>query len=277
MKLSARAIGSLRRSWSAGLAILLGGGLAFVLMANDGQLRHGALIGSLGLLVCVGGLLRALGLLADRADALALPQTVLHAQDGEPVWAAPRLAVPVALLVLIAICVLFGAAGAPFAIAAALLLLLPAALRRPGLLLFVVVSALYLPLLGTFGLWDPWETHYGEVAREMLARDDWISLWWAQDKWFWSKPIFIFWIEALFWSASGIAFAPDSNFAHSEWVLRLPTYRDLESAALMACTRRSAGCGAGAPPCSVRSCSRPRPTTCCSRTRRSPTCRSSAR
>jgi hypothetical protein len=36
---------------------------------------------------------------------------------------------------------------------------------------------------------------YGEVAREILSRDDWISLWWAQEDWFWSKPIFIFWIE----------------------------------------------------------------------------------
>jgi len=30
-----------------------------------------------------------------------------------------------------------------------------------------------------------------------LSRDDWISLWWAQENWFWSKPILIFWSEAL--------------------------------------------------------------------------------
>jgi 4-amino-4-deoxy-L-arabinose transferase-like glycosyltransferase len=58
----------------------------------------------------------------------------------------------------------------------------------------------------------------------MLARDDWISLWWAQDKWFWSKPIYIFWSEGLLWSASGLDYKPDSHFVHSEWVLRLPTY-----------------------------------------------------
>jgi len=28
----------------------------------------------------------------------------------------------------------------------------------------------------------------------MLARDDWISLWW-QDEWFWSKPILLFWMS----------------------------------------------------------------------------------
>jgi len=27
-------------------------------------------------------------------------------------------------------------------------------------------------------LWDPWETHYGEVARQMVTRGDFISLWW---------------------------------------------------------------------------------------------------
>jgi hypothetical protein len=44
---------------------------------------------------------------------------------------------------------------------------------------------LYVPLLGGYSLSDPWETHYGEVAREMLARDDWLSPWWAQENWFW--------------------------------------------------------------------------------------------
>jgi 4-amino-4-deoxy-L-arabinose transferase-like glycosyltransferase len=37
-----------------------------------------------------------------------------------------------------------------------------------------------LHLLGIFesGLWDPWETHYGEVARNIIARDDPMDLWW---------------------------------------------------------------------------------------------------
>jgi len=233
MSFAVRAVDGLRRRYRAGLAIVVGGGLSFALMANEGQVRHGALIGGLGLIVCILGLLRALGLLEAREDAVALSHAAFHAQPGEPAWAAPRVAVLLALIVLIAVSVLFGAAGVPYAIAAALLLLLPGALRRPGLLLFVIVSALYLPLLGTYGLWDPWETHYGEVSREILARDDWISLWWAQDKWFWSKPIFIFWVEALLWNASGIPFAPDSNFQHSEWVLRLPTYA-ISVSALMA-------------------------------------------
>jgi 4-amino-4-deoxy-L-arabinose transferase-like glycosyltransferase len=33
---------------------------------------------------------------------------------------------------------------------------------------------LYIPFAGNYGLWDPWETHYGEVARQMVSRNDWI-------------------------------------------------------------------------------------------------------
>ena len=114
--------------------------------------------------------------------------------------------------------------GLPVTIGIALLCLVPPALRRPGLLVLVTVSALYLPLLGTYGLWDPWETHYGEVAREILARNDWISLWWAQNNWFWSKPVFLFWAEAWSMGAAGIDFMPDANPMHPEWAIRMPAF-----------------------------------------------------
>ena len=44
--------------------------------------------------------------------------------------------------------------------------------------LFVILFGLllYMPLAGTYGLWDPWETHYSEVARQMTYRGDFISL-----------------------------------------------------------------------------------------------------
>lgn len=204
---------------------LLGGTAAFLLMANAAQLPRGALWGLFAMLVCVAGALRAFGLLArPTPDAVALSATSWHALADERAWCAPRIAVPVALAVVFALGETLGAHQLPWILLLGLSLLLPAAVRRPGLFAFVLVSLLYLPLLGAFGLWDPWETHYGEVAREILSRDDWISLWWAQDKWFWSKPIFIFWVEALVWSMSGIDFRPDTNFANVEWVLRLPLY-----------------------------------------------------
>jgi 4-amino-4-deoxy-L-arabinose transferase-like glycosyltransferase len=102
--------------------------------------------------------------------------------------------------------------------------------RRHGLWLLVLGALLYLPRLGSFGLIDCWETHYGEVAREMLSRDDWISLWWAQDNWFWSKPVLNFWAQGLSFSALGVAWAPDQMIAgmavgrtpQPEWAARLP-------------------------------------------------------
>jgi 4-amino-4-deoxy-L-arabinose transferase-like glycosyltransferase len=105
-------------------------------------------------------------------------------------------------------------------------------LQRHGFWLLVLNVLLYLPLLGSYSLSDPWETHYGEVAREMLARDDWISLWWAQDGWFWSKPVLDFWLQALSFSLFGVRFMPDQmlgaagegRFPQPEWAARLPVF-----------------------------------------------------
>jgi 4-amino-4-deoxy-L-arabinose transferase-like glycosyltransferase len=103
-------------------------------------------------------------------------------------------------------------------------------LSHPSLWLLSLAVLLYVPFLGNFGLIDPWETHYGEVSREILARDDWMSLWWAQDGWFNSKPIFDFWIQALAFASLGVNFHPDgfvSAVGHGlwpqpEWAARLP-------------------------------------------------------
>jgi 4-amino-4-deoxy-L-arabinose transferase-like glycosyltransferase len=102
--------------------------------------------------------------------------------------------------------------------------------RRWGFWLLVLAVALYVPLLGGYSLSDPWETHYGEVAREMLSRDDWVSTWWAQENWFWSKPVLDFWLQALSFSLFGVGFLPDQMLAGAshglvprpEWAARLP-------------------------------------------------------
>jgi 4-amino-4-deoxy-L-arabinose transferase-like glycosyltransferase len=215
-----------RRPLGAAAGALVLGAIVFVLMSREGHLPHGALWGGLSLFGAVLFGLRALGMLQPAAEDTPSLATLfgLDPEPSEPRWLAPKVALIAAVAVLAGALVLFGGHGLPWGIALALACLLPAALRRPAWLALVVPSIVLLPLLGTYGLWDPWETHYGEVSREILSRDDWLSLWWAQDKWFWSKPIYIFWSEALTWSASGVGFLPDSHFQHSEWVLRLPIF-----------------------------------------------------
>jgi 4-amino-4-deoxy-L-arabinose transferase-like glycosyltransferase len=207
----------------AGVALVCVFGL-FLLMAHDGQLPHAVLYGLPLMAGTILGLCGALGILAPGADARALADTSFYPLPGEASWAAPRSTLPAAIVVLAGLGFVLGGQHLPIATGVALALLLISALRRPALLVFVIASAIYLPLLGAYGLWDPWETHYGEVSREILSRDDWISLWWAQDRWFWSKPILIFWAEALQWSAAGVGFHPDQNPPHTEWVLRMPIY-----------------------------------------------------
>jgi 4-amino-4-deoxy-L-arabinose transferase-like glycosyltransferase len=208
-----------------GLALLGTGGLwTFLLMANEAQLERGPLWGMLTMLLALAGLLDLFGLWHAGGARIPWRETVLAPREGEPIWLSPLVTVPLALAVLALGLPLGGYEHLPAVLVVALLALLPSALRRPGLLVFTVASLLYLPLLGTYGLWDPWETHYGEVAREILSRDDWISLWWAQEDWFWSKPILIFWSEALSMGALGVDFHPDANPAHPEWAIRLPHY-----------------------------------------------------
>ncbi len=196
--------------------------VTFLLMSHVEQIPHGVIFGFISLAFGVFGLLEYLGLLHVEGEATELRKTPLGRLPDEPVWAQPLYTVPVAIAILFIGSVAGGYETLPWVIAASLFTLFPSAVQRPGLLVFVVVGFIYLPKLGTFGLWDPWETHYGEVAREMVARDDYISLWWAQENWFWSKPILIFWSESLTFNALHLPVMPDANPAHPEWAVRLP-------------------------------------------------------
>src|SRR6185437_16044055 len=103
---------------------------------------------------------------------------------------------------------------------------------RHGFWLILLTTLLYLPLLGSHSLSDPWETHYGEVSREILARNDWISTWWAQDGWFWSKPVLDFWIQALAMATFGVRWQSDhmlsavseGRIPWPEWAVRTPVF-----------------------------------------------------
>ncbi|HMI86692.1 MAG TPA: glycosyltransferase family 39 protein, partial [Polyangiaceae bacterium] len=104
-------------------------------------------------------------------------------------------------------------------------------LCRHGFWVIALSTLLYLPLLGSFSLIDPWESRYGEVAREMLARGDWISPWWAQSGWDFTKPVLDFWMQALGMGALGVDFhagkmlaSSPAFFARPEWAVRLPAF-----------------------------------------------------
>lgn len=53
----------------------------------------------------------------------------------------------------------------------------------------------FVPYLGATGLWDPWETHYCEVAREMIDRGDFVHPHWEKS-YFFSKPALTMWLQA---------------------------------------------------------------------------------
>jgi 4-amino-4-deoxy-L-arabinose transferase-like glycosyltransferase len=103
--------------------------------------------------------------------------------------------------------------------------------RQMALLVILFGLLLYLPFAGTYGLWDPWETHYSEVARQMTNRGDYISLWWPgsprdQDV-FWSKPVLSFWLMSIGMHIMGIG-SPGGDPGEmalsnrAEWAVRTP-------------------------------------------------------
>lgn len=102
---------------------------------------------------------------------------------------------------------------------------------RPSFVAIVLQVVLALPLLGAFGLVDPWETHYAEVAREMVARGDPLSPFWANEGFFRTKPIFDFWAQALVFRATNVHSAPGEmlvgvfgRIARPEWAVRFPSF-----------------------------------------------------
>lgn len=122
---------------------------------------------------------------------------------------------------------------------------------REGFWLIATGTLLYLPRLGAFSLIDPWETHYAEVAREMLMRSDWITFWWAQDGLFFSKPPLLFWLVGLSFLICGVEVAPDRVIAGvaqglapaPEWAARLPVFLLALTAVYLLYRGVAHGCG----------------------------------
>ncbi|WP_437724644.1 ArnT family glycosyltransferase [Sorangium sp. So ce861] len=251
--------------WRGAAVSAAGALLAFVVMALAPQLRWGVPLGALGIAVATLGLLELLGTFHDPPERVAArvgirdlrgPLALLGSglaaffvlvtlavagylspssisRGGAPTLlslAVPAVAVPAAFLTAVVGAFRLGERLGPFRVdetGAPRPLI-----RRHGFWLVALVTLLYLPMLGSHSLTDPWETHYGEVAREILARNDWISLWWAQDGWFWSKPVLDFWMQALAMATFGVRYrsgemlsaVAEGRTPWPEWAVRLPIF-----------------------------------------------------
>jgi 4-amino-4-deoxy-L-arabinose transferase-like glycosyltransferase len=244
-------VGNKLRLVRGGLTALLGGLFAFCFMALETQLRWGVALGMVGIFVATFGVLDFLGSFDDPDDrvghraaagtlqtpllcaATSLVATLLFlglATKGRlPVWASGVL-ITLPFIALIISVFYVGVALGPWATdetgqARPLW-------KRHGFWVVLTGTLLYLPMQGSYSLSDPWETHYGEVAREMLARNDWISTWWAQDGWFWSKPVLDFWMQAIAMGIFGVNYRSGMMLAGAErghtpwpeWAVRMPVF-----------------------------------------------------
>ncbi|MEO7332119.1 MAG: glycosyltransferase family 39 protein [Minicystis sp.] len=248
--------GNALRPLRGGLCLAAGMLGAFVLMAIQKQLRFGVPLGALAVLVATFGVLDLIGSFDDpdervhsrvsiaqlakplslfAAGFAAMAVFVTLAVDGRLTWLkspviTAGVLIPAAFLTAIVGAYRTGEVlevwdrrpdGSPRPL-----------LHRHGFWLVLTTTLLYLPVLGSHSLSDPWETHYGEVSREILSRNDWISLWWAQEGWFWSKPILDFWLQALCFASFGVRYSPDHMLSAMregrvpwpEWAARLPVF-----------------------------------------------------
>ena len=230
----------------SGVAIaLFGVALDLVVLVSPWGPRASVMLGAIATLIAIVGVARWLGSFDDeithptlvRAGNLA-PPLFVAGLSALGLWAVLLLTVrgtlgPGAALVLVPV----GTLAVVYFVARLLMAVGVLSRDRPihrreGFWLVVLASVVLLPMLGSHGLIDPWETHYGEVSREILARDDWISLWWAQEDWFFSKPILDFWIQALAMAGLGVHFEPGQMLVATsegaipapEWAVRYPMF-----------------------------------------------------
>lgn len=77
-----------------------------------------------------------------------------------------------------------------------------------ALIILRLVLAYFLPII------DTTEARYGEIARKMLERQDWITLWHGDNDPFWGKPPLAFWLSAISMGLFGV----------NEFAARLPAF-----------------------------------------------------
>ncbi len=77
--------------------------------------------------------------------------------------------------------------------------------------ILVLAAILYIPLLGNYHLFDPWENHYSQVTWETMSHHSFARLWYRNSNRFWSKPPLLFWMQMPFFA-----------IAINEFTARLP-------------------------------------------------------
>jgi 4-amino-4-deoxy-L-arabinose transferase-like glycosyltransferase len=229
-----------------------GGFIALSIMAADRSWPWGIVVGSGAVVVAAVGVLRLAGGFDGPDDAVV--KSVPLASLRRPIALVACAAVAMYAALALATTGRVGPVLAGLAVTSSFLALVAAAFRlavelgalrterdearplfrRHGFWVLACGALLYLPRLGSFSLVDPWESHYGEVARGILARQDWISTWTPQlqpvSGWFWSKPILDMWMQALAMAALGVDPAPGHMLLGAEtgrtpapeWAVRIP-------------------------------------------------------
>ena len=84
-----------------------------------------------------------------------------------------------------------------------------------------LACAITLPYLGSSGFFDPWETHYAEVARRMVEDDNYLYPSWRTGHFF-SKPILLFWMSSVGYTLNGAGTTEGVLPVTTELMGRLP-------------------------------------------------------
>jgi hypothetical protein len=171
----------------AAIVVLLGLLVPFLLMTTDVHFALSVPIGFAALAVAAWGVLDFTGTLDDAAER-SISVRELSARLVELLGSAIVFVLVVRLAVVGRLP--FPRLSAAILVSAALFWVILAGYRvlarlgavdtsvplhhRWGFWLVSLSIALYVPFLGSYSLSDPWEAHYGEVAREMRARAEWI-------------------------------------------------------------------------------------------------------
>jgi len=89
------------------------------------------------------------------------------------------------------------------------------------LFLLLATAVLYLPSLGAYPFWDPWESQYSQVAMEMGEKGTWLDPYYRGVNNWWSKPIMLMWLLRASFGLFGVT---DTTAPWLHFAGRLPLF-----------------------------------------------------